>query len=97
MGVVMLGPVKRSFEQDLTLVLEFFFLEAGLLAPVPFLNPIFSSDKTRCCSSSDRLWKVRKKIDIMAALILTLLNICLKIKILTLRNLFISISYSFFL
>lgn len=40
---------------SLTFALEFFFLEAGLLAPLPFLKPTFSSPKTRCCSSSDKL------------------------------------------
>lgn len=53
----------------LTLALEFFFLEAGLLAPLPLLKPIFSSDKTRCCSSSDNdcrfIWKRKKMISLV--------------------------------
>lgn len=50
-----LRMMDGGFQHDPTLVLEFFFLEAGLLAPVPLLNPIFSSERTRCCSSSDRV------------------------------------------
>lgn len=38
----------------LTFAFELFFLDAGLLEPLPLLKPIFSSDSTRCCSSSDK-------------------------------------------
>lgn len=38
----------------LTLAFGLFFFDAGLLEPLPLLKPIFSSDKTRCCSSSDK-------------------------------------------
>ncbi|TNN60778.1 hypothetical protein EYF80_029022 [Liparis tanakae] len=37
--------------------------EIGLLGPLapPLLKPIFSSDRTRCCSSSDKLYKSNRQ------------------------------------
>lgn len=49
----------------LTFALEFFFLDAALLAP-PLLKPILSSDKTRCCSSSDKLCRYQHSTDVIS-------------------------------
>lgn len=79
-----------------TFALEFFFLDAGLLAPVLFLKPVFASPKTRCCSSSDILYRcTANKPHIRNTSSKN--KTCKQCLRLTLRNLFISISYSFFL
>lgn len=85
----------------LTFVFELFFLAAGLVDPLPLLKPIFSSDNTRCCSSSDKVCTSTQEESTLKKRKKRVLQqkdrASPKKPKLTLRNLFISISYSFFL